>query len=104
MARHPRVFMSKQEFQHELEEEGCAHSWDGAGDFEVLMPLLIHALGREEFLRRVMEVREEVLFNPSVRDAWQSSIQYITAWADREVMQFRQRKLEEQHRREERNR
>jgi hypothetical protein len=95
--------MTKQEFQQELETVGCAHSWDGAGDFEVLMPLLIHALGREEFLRRVMEAREEVLFNPSVRDAWQSSIQYIAAWADNEIARFRQRKLEEQQRRDQRN-
>lgn len=67
------------------------------------MPLLIHTLGRDEFLRRVMEAREEVLFNPSVRDAWQSSIKYITAWADHEIAEFRQRKLEEQQPREQRN-
>ena len=103
MARHPQVFMTKQAFQQKLEAVGCAPSWDAAGDFEYLMPLLIHTLGRDEFLRLVMEAREEVHFNPSVRDAWQSSIQYITAWADHEIAEFGQRKLEEQQRREQRN-
>ncbi len=86
-----RFFIIRQVFQQKLIEEACSPTWDAAGDFEVLMPLLLHPLGHLGFLQQVLNAREEVLFNPRVRDAGVSSIESMTRWADREVAAFRQR-------------
>ncbi len=100
MARHPNVFLTKRQFEQALMNVGCHASFAAAAasDFSVMVPLLIHALGEEEFFRIVEAARPEVYLDPAP-DAWKASIRYITAWANAEVEQFSQRKLEERQRR-----
>jgi len=100
MAKHPDVFITSQQFKQALINAGCGEGYvdAAASDYSLLMPLLIHALGKERFFEIVERARPEILLEPAI-EAWKESTKHITAWADKEIEQFVQRKRTEQQRR-----
>lgn len=67
MARHPDVSLTKRKFEQALMDIGCHANFAdaAASDFSVLMPLLIHALGKERFFEIVEAARPEVYLQPA---------------------------------------
>lgn len=93
MTKHPDVFMTSQQFKQALIDAGCGEGYADAAtsDFSILMPLLIHALGKERFFEIVEQARPGILLEPAI-DAWKASTKHITAWADKEIKDFVKRK------------
>jgi hypothetical protein len=96
MARRPNVFLTREQFEQAVINVGCDEGFADAvaSNFTLMVPLLIHALGEEEFFRIVEAARPEVYLNSAI-PAWKGCVRHITAWANHEIEQYKQRKLAE---------
>jgi hypothetical protein len=87
--------LAKITFRESLEAQGCSESFIGAyiGDCQLLVPLLIYAVGEDKFLEKLnpyllkMGLQSE---DPNLREP----VSRIVAWAIQAIEDYRRRKLD----------
>jgi len=95
IGRRSMAKLSKMTFRESLEEQGHKESMIRSyiGDCQLLVPLLIHALGEERILEQLNPYLSEMGLRPEDPN-WREAMHRIVTWATEAIDDYRRRKLD----------